>query len=237
MQEHQHIASAFDRDLEAIQAMLMKMGGMVETAIVEGARSLETRDIELAEKVRAADRHIDRLEEQLVEEATRVIALRAPTAGDLRTVMTVLKISSNLERVGDYAKNMAKRTTVLASSTAIEGAGDSIRRMSREVNMMLKDALDAYTQRDDELAMQVIMRDEDVDQLYNALFRQLLTHMLEDPRNITPCMHLHFIAKNVERMGDHVTSIAEQVVYLVTGELPDEGRAKQDKTSFVAEGE
>ena len=237
MQEHQHIASAFDRDLEAIQAMLMKMGGMVETAIVEGARSLETRDIELAEKVRAADSEIDRLEEQLVEEATRVIALRAPTAGDLRTVMTVLKISSNLERVGDYAKNMAKRTTVLASSTAIEGAGDSIRRMSREVNMMLKDALDAYTQRDDELAMQVIMRDEDVDQLYNALFRQLLTHMLEDPRNITPCMHLHFIAKNVERMGDHVTSIAEQVVYLVTGELPDEGRAKQDKTSFVAEGE
>ena len=237
MQEHQHIASAFDRDLEAIQAMLMKMGGMVETAIVEGARSLETRDIELAEKVRAADSEIDRLEEQLVEEATRVIALRAPTAGDLRTVMTVLKISSNLERVGDYAKNMAKRTTVLASSTAIEGAVDSIRRMSREVNMMLKDALDAYTQRDDELAMQVIMRDEDVDQLYNALFRQLLTHMLEDPRNITPCMHLHFIAKNVERMGDHVTSIAEQVVYLVTGELPDEGRAKQDKTSFVAEGE
>ena len=237
MQEHQHIASAFDRDLEAIQAMLMKMGGMVETAIVEGARSLETRDIELAEKVRAADSEIDRLEEQLVEEATRVIALRAPTAGDLRTVMTVLKISSNLERVGDYAKNMAKRTTVLASSTAIEGAGDSIRRMSREVNMMLKDALDAYTQRDDELAMQVIMRDEDVDQLYNALFRQLLTHMLEDPRNITPCMHLHFIAKNVERMGDHVTSIAEQVVYLVTGELPDEGRAKQDKASFVAEGE
>lgn len=237
MQEHQHIASAFDRDLEAIQVMLMKMGGMVETAIVEGARSLETRDIELAEKVRAADSEIDRLEEQLVEEATRVIALRAPTAGDLRTVMTVLKISSNLERVGDYAKNMAKRTTVLASSTAIEGAGDSIRRMSREVNMMLKDALDAYTQRDDELAMQVIMRDEDVDQLYNALFRQLLTHMLEDPRNITPCMHLHFIAKNVERMGDHVTSIAEQVVYLVTGELPDEGRAKQDKTSLVAEGE
>ena len=236
MQEHQHIASAFDRDLEAIQAMLMKMGGMVETAIVDGARSLETRDVELAEKVRAADRDIDRLEEQLVEEATRVIALRAPTAGDLRTVMTVLKISSNLERVGDYAKNMAKRTTVLASSTAIEGAGDSIRRMSREVNMMLKDALDAYPQRDDELAMQVIMRDEDVDQLYNALFRQLLTHMLEDPRNITPCMHLHFIAKNVERMGDHVTSIAEQVVYLVTGEMPDEGRAKQDKTSFVAEG-
>ena len=237
MQEPQHIASAFDRDLEAIQVLLMKMGGMVETAIVEGALSLETRDVERAEQVRAADRDIDRLEEQLVEEATRVIALRAPTAGDLRTVMTVLKISSNLERVGDYAKNMAKRTTVLASSAAIEGSTGSIRRMAREVQMMLKDALDAYTQRDDELAMQVIMRDEDVDQLYNALFRQLLTHMLEDPRNITPCMHLHFIAKNVERMGDHVTSIAEQVVYLVTGELPDEGRVKQDRTPFLGQSE
>ncbi len=235
MQE-QHIASAFDRDLEAIQAMLMKMGGLVETAIVEGARSLETRDIELAEMVRAGDKQIDLLEEQLSEEATRVIALRAPTAGDLRTVLTVIKISANLERCGDYAKNMAKRTTVLAESSAMHGASISIRRMAREVQMMLKDALDAYIQRDAKLAAEIILRDEDVDQLYNALFRELLTHMMEDPRNITPCMHLHFIAKNVERMGDHVTSIAEQVVYLVTGAMPEEARPKQDQTSFIGEG-
>lgn len=234
--QDQHIVSAFDRDLEAIQAMLMRMGGLVETAIVDGAKSLESRDVELAEQVRNNDRQIDDLEAQLTEEATRVIALRAPTAGDLRVVLTVTKISANLERCGDYAKNMAKRTTVLADANIIEGTTVSIRRMAREVQMMLKDALDAYIQRDDKLAMQVILRDEDVDQLYNALFRELLTHMMEDPRNITPCMHLHFIAKNVERMGDHVTSIAEQVVYLVTGEYPDEGRPKQDKTPFVSEG-
>jgi len=234
--QKQHIASAFDRDLEAIQAILMKMGGLVETAIVDGAKSLETRDLELAEVIRNGDKVIDALEEQVNEEATRVIALRAPTARDLRTVMTVIKISANLERCGDYAKNMAKRTTVLAEVEPIGGSLVSIRKMAREVQLMLKDALDAYIQRDAELAEQVILRDEDVDQLYNALFRQLLTHMMEDPRNITACMHLHFIAKNVERMGDHVTSIAEQVIYLVTGHMPDDARPKQDKTSYVSEG-
>ena len=231
--EHQHIASAFDRDLEAIQALLMKMGGMVESAILSGAESLERRDLEMAETVRKGDKAIDLLEEQLNEEATRVIALRAPTASDLRTVMTVIKISANLERCGDYAKNMAKRTTVLAEVQTVDGANASIRRMAREVQLMLKDALDAYIQRDADLAEEVIQRDEDVDQFYNALFRQLLTNMMEDPRNITPCMHLHFIAKNVERMGDHVTSIAEQVVYLVTGSMPDDARPKGDRTSFA----
>ena len=230
-----HIASAFDRDLEAIQAMLMKMGGMVESAIVQGAESLERRDLDLAETVRAGDKAIDELEEQVNEEATRVIALRAPTASDLRTVMTVIKISANLERCGDYAKNMAKRTTVLAETPPVGSAAVSIRKLAREVQMMLKDALDSYIQRDAELAMQVIERDEDVDQLSNALFRELLTHMMEDPRNITPCMHLHFIAKNCERMGDHVTNIAEQVVYLVTGHLPDDARNKQDTTPFMTE--
>lgn len=233
--QDQHIASAFDRDLETIQAMLMKMGGMVETAILNGAESLERRDLDLAEEVRASDKAIDRLEEQVNEEATRVIALRGPIASDLRTVLTVIKISANLERVGDYAKNMAKRTTVLADTPPVGSAGVAIRKMAREVQMMLKDALDAYIQRDAKLAEDVIQRDEDVDQLYNAMFRELLTHMMEDPRNITPCMHLHFVAKNVERMGDHVTNIAEQVVYLVTGELPDDARVKQDETSYFSE--
>lgn len=233
--KEQHIASAFDRDLESIQAMLMKMGGLVETAIVDGARSLETRDVELAEQVRANDRQIDALEVLLSEESTRVIALRAPTASDLRTVMTVIKISANLERCGDYAKNMAKRTRVLAESPSVGSASGSVRRMAREVQLMLKGALDAYIQRDAAMAAQVILKDGDIDQLYNALFRELLTHMMEDPRNITPCMHLHFIAKNVERMGDHVTSIAEQVVYLVTGEYPDDNRPKQDNTPFMGE--
>ena len=232
--QDQHIASAFDRDLEAIQALIMKMGGLVETAILDSAKSLETRDVELAELTRKADKVIDRLEEQVNEESARVIALRAPTASDLRTVLTVIKISANLERCGDYAKNIAKRTSVLADMPHVDGATLSIRRMAREVQLMLNDALDAYIQRDAELAEQIIFRDEDVDQMYNALFREFLTFMMEDPRNITPCMHLHFIAKNVERMGDHVTSVAEQVVYLVTGSMPDDARPKSDKTSFVA---
>ena len=229
--QDQHIASAFDRDLEAIQARIMKMGGLVEAAIRDAARSLETRDEELAEQVRKGDKAIDGLEELINEETARVIALRAPTAVDLRLVLSVLKISANLERIADYAKNIAKRTGVLAQMAPVNESAPALRRMAREVELMLKNALDAYVQRDAELAEDVIQQDREVDQMYNALFREFLTFMMEDPRNITPCMHLHFIAKNTERMGDHATSIAEQVVYLVTGERPEEGRPKADKTS------
>jgi phosphate transport system protein len=231
MQE-QHIASAFDRDLETIQAQIMKMGGLVENAILEGAISLETRDEERAETVRQGDKVIDALEESINEAAARVIALRAPTARDLRLVLSVMKVSANLERIGDYAKNMAKRTSVLSQMAPVDDSAAALRRMAKEVGRMLKDALDAYVARDAELAQDVIDRDADIDQMYNALFREFLTFMMEDPRNITACMHMHFIAKNVERMGDHVTSIAEQVVYLVTGAFPDEDRHKADKTSL-----
>jgi len=230
--QDKHISAAFDRDLEALQALIMKMGGLVETSIDDAAGALLDRDEELAARVRAADKRIDALEEEVNQEVARIIALRAPIAGDLRTVLTVLKISANLERCGDYTKNLAKRTTVLAHMLPVEGAARSIRRMAREVELMLKDALDAYLQRDVVLAAEVRDRDADIDQLYNTLFREFLTHMMEDPRNITACMHLHFIAKNMERLGDHVTSIAEQVIYLVTGEMPDESRPKGDRTSF-----
>ena len=233
--EDTHIASAFDRDLEALQAQIMKMGGLVEDAILKAATSLERRDEELAEEVRRADTAIDRLEEFINEEAARVIAMRQPIAVDLRVILTVLKVSSNLERIGDYAKNMAKRTTVLAGMQQVNGSPASIRRMAKEVELMLKDVLDAYIQRDADLARAVIMRDADVDQMYNALFREFLTFMMEDPRNITACMHLHFIAKNTERMGDHVTNIAEQVIYLVTGETPEDKRPKEDQTSIDAD--
>jgi len=225
MSEH-HILRAFDRDLEAVQALVMKMGGMVETAITEAAQALETRDDDLAEKVRAADKAIDALEEKINEEAARLIALRAPAASDLRTVLSVIKIAASLERVGDYAKNMAKRSHVLGQMTAVGGAAGALRRMSKTVVAMLSDALDAYSTRDVGLAEDVRNRDREVDQMYNALFREFLTHMMEDPRNITACMHLHFIAKNIERMGDHVTSIAEEVIYLVTGQRPEEARPK-----------
>ena len=229
-----HIASAFDRDLQDIQAQIMKMGGLVEMAILDAADALASRDQEKAEEVRAKDKAVDLLEEQINDDAAQLIALRAPTAIDLRLVLSVLKISANLERIGDYAKNMAKRTSVLAQLPVNEEAHVSLRRMAREVQLMLKDALDAYIQRDATLAMDVIDRDRDIDQLYNALFREFLTFMLEDPRNISACMHLHFIAKNTERMGDHVTAIAEQVVYLVTGEKPEDARDKGDVTSTDA---
>ena len=229
--EEQHIASAFDRDLESIRAQIMKMGGLVEAAIVDAARALETRDEDLALQVRERDKVIDAVEELINVEAARLIAIRSPAAGDLRLVLSVMKIAANLERIGDYAKNMAKRTLVLVKGPDDLGGASAVRRMSRDVERMLKDALDAYIQRDVELAKDIIARDQDVDQMYSALFRQLLTYMMEDPRNITPCMHLHFIAKNTERMGDHVTSIAEQVIYLVTGEKPDGARVKADNTS------
>ena len=232
--QDQHIASAFDRDLEAIQAQIMKMGGLVENAILEAAISLESRDEERAEAVRKADKAIDALEELINEEAARVIALRAPTAVDLRLVLTIIKVSANLERIGDYAKNIAKRTSVLSQLAPVNDSAGALRRMAKEVERMLKDALDAYIARDAALAQDVIDRDTDVDQMYNALFREFLTFMMEDPRNITACMHLHFIAKNIERMGDHVRSIAEQVVYLVTGATPDEIRQKADETSLQA---
>ncbi len=235
MNETQHIHSAFDRDLETIQAMIMKMGGLVEEAIIKAAKALEERDEELAAEVRLADKAIDALEEQVNDEAAQLIALRAPTAGDLRTVLTVMKISGNLERCGDYAKNLAKRAPLLIQLDPPEGAAQSIRRMAREVELMMKDALDAYIQRDAELAERVRQRDHDVDQMYNALFREFLTFMMEDPRSITPCMHLHFIAKNIERVGDHVTSIADQVIYLVTGEMPEDGRPKADKTPYMSD--
>jgi phosphate transport system protein len=229
----QHILRAFDRDLEAIQEMVMRMGGMVESAILQAAEALEARDEDLAGKVRAADKAIDAVEEKINEEAARLIALRAPAASDLRTVLTVMKIAASLERVGDYAKNMAKRANVLGQMSAIPGAGGSLRRMARAVVQMLSDALDAYNSRDVALAEDVRNRDRDIDQMYNALFREFLTHMMEDPRNITACMHLHFIAKNVERMGDHATTIAEQVIYLVTGALPDEKRPKADSVTTI----
>jgi phosphate transport system protein len=180
----------------------------------------------LAERVREGDTAIDALEEQVNTECVRLIAIRAPAAGDLRTVLTVMKIAASLERCGDYAKNLAKRSIVLAQMHTIEGAAGSIRRMARQVSLLLKDALDAFITRDVDLAHSVRQQDRDIDQMYSALFREFLTHMMEDPRHITACMHLHFIAKNIERVGDHATTIAEQVIYLATGALPNAPRPK-----------
>jgi phosphate transport system protein len=231
MNSEPHIMSAFDRDLEAVQAIIMKMGGLVETAILDAAQALELRDEELAERVRQGDKVIDALEAQVNSECARLLALRSPAATDLRTVLTVMKIAAALERCGDYAKNLAKRSGVLSQMAPIGGTSGTVRRMAKLVQLMLKDALDAYIARDSGMAEDVRQRDRDVDQMYNGLFRTLLTHMMEDPRNITASMHLHFIAKNLERVGDHATGIAEQVIYLTTGEMPEDARPKADVTA------
>ncbi len=225
-----HILSAFDRDLEEMQALVMRMGGLVETALLDAAEALDTRDEELAKRVRAGDAAIDALEDQIHSGCARLLALRAPAATDLRTVLTVMKIAAALERSGDYAKNLAKRTAVLATMAQVPGASGAIRRLAKAVVQMLTDALDAYIRRDLALAEDVRTRDRDIDQMYNSIFREFLTHMMEDPRNIGPCMHLHFIAKNIERVGDHATAVAEQVIYLVTGNMPDDERPKVDST-------
>ena len=231
-----HILTAFDRDLESAQALVMRMGGLVETALLDAAEALEARDGDLAQRVRAGDTAIDELEDQINRECARLIALRGPTAGDLRTVLTVMKIAAALERAGDYAKNLAKRSVVLAEMQQVPGASAAIRRLAKAVVQMLADALDAYIRRDVKLAEDVRQRDRDIDQMYNSIFRELLTHMMEDPRNIGPCMHLHFIAKNIERVGDHATAVAEQVIYLVTGSLPEEARPKVDSTGNSSGG-
>lgn len=229
---NEHIVTSFDRDLEGIQALIMRMGGLVEESIANSVTALETRDDEVAKAVRAGDKAIDALEEQVNEEAARILALRQPIASDLRTVLSVFRVSANLERIGDYSKNIAKRSSAVMQMEPIEGTAAALRRMAQSVELMLRDVLDAYIQRDAGLADEVRQRDEDVDQMYSALFREYLTHMMEDPRHITVCMHLHFMAKNIERMGDHTTSIAEQVIYLVTGDMPDEDRPKSDRTPY-----
>ncbi len=232
---NEHISSAYDRDLEAITTLIMTMGGLVEDAILKAVKSLSDRDVELAEVVKKGDKAVDALEIQINEEAARTIALRAPVSKDLRSILTVLRLAASLERIGDYAKNIAKRTSVLVEMNPVSGADTALRRMAREVEQMLKDTLDAYVRGDAELAEDVRQRDQEVDQMYNALFREFLTFMMEDPRNITACMHLHFMAKNIERMGDLTTNMAEQVIYLVTGEMPDEARPKSDKTAYVTD--
>ncbi|WP_395540281.1 phosphate signaling complex protein PhoU [Neotabrizicola sp. sgz301269] len=231
----QHIVSAFDRDLEGVQAQVMKMGGLVEKALLDAAEALERRDEALAEKVRAADKAIDEMEELIQTDCARIIALRAPNATDLRTVLTVMRMASALERSGDYAKNLAKRSLVLMQMSPVNGAPGAVRRMAKAVVSQLSDALDAYIARDAQKAAEVRRRDQEVDQMYNGLFRQFLTYMLEDPRTISACMHLHFIAKNIERVGDHATAIAEQVIYLVDGKMPVDERPKLDSVGTATD--
>ena len=228
-----HIASAFDRDLDAIRLAVLSMGGHVETAIIDAARALETRDEDLAARVVQADRVIDEAEEDVNNRVVRLLAMRQPQASDLRAAVAVMKMAGDLERLGDYAKNMAKRVSVLAHAPTIDGAGSALRRQARLVGQMLKDMLDAFARMDVDLARHVITRDVEVDDMTNALFREFITHMMEDPRNITPCLHYVFIAKNIERMGDLVTHGAEGVIFVTEGKQAEE-RVKGNSTATIA---
>jgi phosphate transport system protein len=221
-----HIHSQFDRDLEAIQAQLVRLGQMVQTNLIEATQALDQLDTDKAAALVKADKAVDELFELINTDCAQVIALRGPIASDLRTILAVMRTANNLERVGDYAKNVAKRTAILAKETQLDGATGTIRRMAKLVAGMLDDALTALVRRDAAEAARVRASDIEVDQVYNTLFRALITHMLEDPASIRVAMHLHFIAKNVERAGDQATSVAEQVIYMVTGAMPEEERPK-----------
>ncbi|MCC5988730.1 MAG: phosphate signaling complex protein PhoU [Pararhodobacter sp.] len=228
-----HTHSAFDADLEKIRMNVLALGGRVEEAIMRASQALESRDEDLAAQVVRDDRIIDALEEEINAQVVRLLALRQPQADDLRSTVAVMKMTGELERLGDYAKNMAKRLPVILSGPAIENAGAALRRQARQVGQMLKDMLDAFARGDVALAEDVIARDVEIDNMTNALFREFITHMMEDPRNITPCLHYIFIAKNIERMGDLVTDGAEQVIYSATGRRPGE-RVKGISTATVA---
>jgi phosphate transport system protein len=229
----QHIVKSFDSELKRLDEAIAEMGGLAEALLADAVEALVQRDADRALKAMAADAKIDELEDTIDRLAVQILALRQPMAADLRAVIVALKTSGILERIGDYAKNIAKRTGVLVQSPPMS-AVNTVARMAKLVQAMIKSALDAYLTRDAVIAEDVRSRDAEVDALHTSLFRELLTYMMEDPRNITPCAHLLFIAKNIERIGDHATNIAENVLFLVTGAEPTEARLKDDMSSFTA---
>ena len=226
-----HIVRSFDEELEHLDQIVVRMGGLAEAQLWNAIEAVVKRDAELARRVLESDHVIDDLELQLQDEAVNVLALRQPMANDLRAVVAALKIASDLERIGDYAKNVAMRAQVLSQTRQVEPVR-GIPRMARLVQGIIKDTLDSYIARDAEKAIDVWIRDREVDEMHTGLFRELLTYMMEDPRSITPCTHLLFIARNIERMGDHATNVAETIHYMVTGERIEGHRPKGDRSSF-----
>ena len=216
-QSREHTLKAFDEDLDRLRALISQMGGLAEHAIGEAMRCLVQRDVEGAQRVVADDKKLDVLEIETERRAVQLIALRAPMASDLRDVVAALKISGVVERIGDYAKNIAKRVPQLENVGKIEPLS-LLPEMARIATGMVHDVLDAFVERDAEAAVQVCERDDAVDDFYDSIFRTLLTHMMENPQSIGPSAHLLFVAKNLERVGDHATNIAEMVYYAATGE-------------------
>ncbi|WP_417318992.1 phosphate signaling complex protein PhoU [Emcibacter sp.] len=231
-----HIVASFDENLNDLRKKIVQMGNLVEEQFTLANRALTDKDKKLAEEVRKDDKAIDQLELEIEKFAVEVIALRAPVADDLREVISSIKISTSLERMGDYAKNMAKRLSVLNQIDHLPGSTTILSQMVKITQEMLLDVLDAYVKRDTSLAIEVWNRDQEVDSLYDILFRDLLTYMMEKPQYITSATHLLFIAKNIERAGDQTTNIAEIVYYITEGELLELKRPKKDDTSYVDVG-
>lgn len=228
-----HIVSSFDEDLDRVESLVIEMGGLVEQQLLNATEALIKQDPKLAKKVVKSDKQVIKLEGQVNHLTLEVLATRQPLANDLRTVISTLKIASHLQRLGEYTRNMATRTRAISKAAAYSGSTGTLRRMSQKVQGMIKDILDAFSNRDRNLAAQVRVMDEEVDLLHNTLFRELLTYMMEDPRHISGCMHVLFIAKNIERMGDHVAEIAQEIMFLVDGVWPENKRPKVDVTSSL----
>ena len=213
---HQHTVKAFDLDIGELRGLIGQMGGIAEQAIADAMTALQRGDLDLARRVREGDRALDALELEVERAAVRIIALRAPMANDLREVVAALKIAGVVERIGDYAKNIARRVPLIEGGGRIEPLS-LIPAMARMASGMVRDVLDAFAARDAALALAVCGRDDALDDLHDSIFRALVTYMVENPRTIGQVAHLLFVAKNLERIGDHATNVAEMVYFAATG--------------------
>ena len=227
-----HTMKAFDADLEELSRMVAEMGGLAEKEIADSVIALARRDVDLAQKVIALDPTVDALQRAIEEKVILTIARRQPMAVDLRDIVGSLRVSNDLERIGDLGKNIAKRVLALDADITFSQVIRGVEEMTKLVLAQVKQVLDAYASRDVEKALEVWRRDEEIDAVNNSLFRELLTYMMEDPRNITSCTHLLFCTKNIERMGDHATNIAETVNYMVEGRPLADERPKGDDTAM-----
>jgi phosphate transport system protein len=229
----EHIVTSFDDDLTLLSRRIAVLGGMAEQLVSQAISALTRGDLEQAEKVIAEDAKLDALHREIEERAILTLARRQPMALDLRSVIAAIRIASDLERVGDLAKNIAKRVIAIQGQLQSQKLVHGVEHMAEMSLEQVKNVLDAYAARDLEQALGVWRRDDEIDAIYTSLFRELLTYMMEDPRNITFCTHLLFCAKNIERIGDHATNIAETVHYMITGISLSEERPKQDATSLT----
>ena len=225
----EHIIKSYDQELQRLDNTIAEMGGMAESQLAAAIDAVVKRDSDLASEVIENDAKVDELEHEVEGLVVRLLALRQPMARDLRQIVAALKTATDLERICDYAANVAKRSIVLNQTAPVKPVY-ALPRMGTLCQGMVKDMLDAYVERDADKALAVWLRDEELDEMYTSLFRELLTYMIEDARNITPCTHLLFMAKNLERIGDHTTNIAETLYFLVHGKPLQQIRPKRDRT-------